>query len=66
MGAGPNHTQQQEPPKTVTNKLSRSRLKATKEEMVEMKTKQKKKKTRLKLPQTLIGSISARHQMQRK
>ena len=43
--------------RTVKTKLSHSRLKATREEMVEMK---KKKKTRLKLPQTLIDRISAR------
>ena len=48
------------------NKLSRSRLPAIREEMVEMKMMKKKKKTQLKLSQTLIGSIITRHRIQRK
>ena len=51
------------PPKTMKTKLIHSRLTATKEEMVEMKTK---KKIQLKLPRTLIGRISTRRQKQRK
>ena len=47
------------PPKTAKTKPSRSSLTVTKEDMVEMKTK---KKIKLKLPQTLIGRISARRQ----
>ena len=49
--------------RTVKNKLSHNRLKATRVDMVVMK---KKKKTQLKLPQTLIDQISVSHQKQRK
>ena len=47
----------------MKNKLSRSRVKATRVEMMAMK---KKKKTQFKVLQTLIGRISARHQNHRK
>ena len=48
------------PLKTVKNKLSHSRVKVT---IVEMMVMKKKKKTRLKLLQTLISRIIARCQI---
>ena len=51
------------PRKTVKNKLSRSRVKVTRVDMMAM---QKKKKTRFKLLHTLISRISTRRQNQRK
>ena len=51
------------PQRTVKRKVSRSRVKATRVEMVEMK---EKKRIRSKLSQTLIGQISASHQRPKK
>ena len=48
------------PWKTVRNRLSRSRMTATRVE--KKKPKKKKDRTWSKLLQTLIGRISARHQ----
>ena len=47
------------PWKTTKNRLSRRRITATRVE--KWKLAKKKDRTRSKLPQTLIGRISARH-----
>ena len=51
------------PERTAKRKLSRSRVKPTRVEMVETK---EKKRSRSKLSQTLIGQISANHQRPKK